>query len=301
MVKFDIVSGFLGAGKTTLIRKLLNALRDEKVVIIENEYGETQIDKDVLSVAGFEIYELTNGCVCCTLKEDFRLTLKEILNEKVDRIIFEPSGIFILSEIFELFRDLQISSRCALNSVTTVVDALHFFKHITGFSRFFTNQIELASSLVISKSQFVDPEEIKNIEAELRNINDSAKILTVNWESLSDQELVNLLASKTERASRKWPVPSLHDSLEHDFESFGTETMRVFEAEELEEILRMLSKGIYGDVLRGKGVVPSQGSFLEFNYVDGDYEIRELKEGARGAVSFIGTTLRNEKLRELFL
>src|SRR5690554_4658519 len=104
-VKMDIVSGFLGSGKTTLIKKILQSLPEEKIVIIENEYGEIQIDKEVLRVAGFDIYELTNGCVCCSLKEDFCLILRQILEQDVERIIFEPSGIFILSEVFELFKD----------------------------------------------------------------------------------------------------------------------------------------------------------------------------------------------------
>lgn len=95
MVKFDIVSGFLGAGKTTFIKKILKALDHEKVVIIENEFGEVSVDREVLEIEGFEVYELSNGCVCCKLKGDFLLTLRQILSQDIDRIIFEPSGIFI--------------------------------------------------------------------------------------------------------------------------------------------------------------------------------------------------------------
>jgi len=103
MVKFDIISGFLGAGKTTLIKRILNSLDfNEKVVLIENEFGDVSVDREVLEIEGFEIYDLSNGCVCCKLKGDFIFTLKQILTQKVDRIIFEPSGIFIIGEIFDL-------------------------------------------------------------------------------------------------------------------------------------------------------------------------------------------------------
>lgn len=297
MVKFDIVSGFLGAGKTTLIRQILKSLGKEKVVIIENEYGETQIDKEVLSVAGFKIYELTNGCVCCTLKEDFRLTLREILNQNVDRIIFEPSGIFVLSEIFELFKDLQISSRCTLNSVITVVDALNFFKHANSYSGFFANQIELASSLVVSKTQFVDKEEVKRINAELRRMNGTALIVDMDWEDISAYDLAHLLDRKPDRSLKKGPFQT-----DHDFESLGLQTSRTFEVKDLEQLLDTLKNGHYGEVIRGKGIVhASEGEgFLEFNYVDGHYEIEKLRESTIGAVSFIGTSLQTEELKRIF-
>lgn len=295
MVKFDVISGFLGAGKTTFIQKILKSLGDEKIVIIENEYGETQIDREVLSIAGFEIYELTNGCVCCTLKEDFRLTLREILNQKVDRIIFEPSGIFVLGEIFELFKDLQISSRCSLNSVITVVDALNFFKHVNGYSGFFANQIELASSLVVSKSQYIDDKEMGKIQDQLRQMNPTALMVTEVWEGLTDEKIFELLANKPERIVNKWPFQA-----DHDFETIGFQTTKRFTAEELGRILMLFEYGKYGQVLRGKGIVQGQESALEFNYVDGYFDIDELKESTYSAVSFIGTALNEEELKKAF-
>ncbi|MDA8226510.1 MAG: GTP-binding protein [Desulfitobacterium hafniense] len=295
MIKFDIVSGFLGAGKTTLIRQILKSLRDEKVVIIENEYGDTSIDSEVLSVAGFEVYELSNGCVCCTLKEDFRFTLREILKQKVDRIIFEPSGIFVLGEIFELFKDLQISSRCSINSVTTVVDALNFFKHVNSYSGLFKNQIEKATSLVVSKTQFIDDEEVSKINEDLRRINHSASIITKYWEGLTDQDVLTLLNKRPEPFFNSMPLPA-----GHDFESLGLRTTRIFELEQLKNILKICKNGDFGKILRGKGIVQAGNTTLEFNYVDGHYDITELTESSFGGVSFIGRNLKEKELMAIF-
>lgn len=302
MVKFNIVSGFLGAGKTTLIRQILNSVRDEKVVLIENEYGEASIDSVVLSCVGFEIYELTHGCVCCTLKEDFRRILKEILDHNVDRIIFEPSGIFILSEILDLFKDLQISSRCTLNSVTTVVDATNFFKHVNSYSAFFIHQIQSATSLILSKVQGVSAQDIVQITRELRKINTRAPILSKYWAELSPEDLSLILNREQSQALQKTGdsggKPPL--SPEHNFESFGLQTLKRFEFKQLRQILESCKNGEYGQIFRGKGILQSVNTFLEFNYVDGDYQFRELKESPLGAVSFIGRGLKTEELREIF-
>lgn len=302
MVKFNIISGFLGAGKTTLIQQILESLKDEKVAIIENEYGEISIDSTVLRRVGFEIYELTSGCVCCTLKEDFRRTLKEILDQNVDRIIFEPSGIFILSEILDLFKDVQISSRCTLDSVTTVVDAAKFFKQVNSYSQFFSHQIQAATSLVLSKIQQVSNQEVRLITQELRKFNAQAPILAKNWEGLSPEDVSLLLNQEQRQAVQKTGCNGgeLPLSPEHNFESFGLQTLKRFEFRHLRQILESCKNGEYGQILRGKGILQSGHTFLEFNYVDGDYQFRELKESPLGAVSFIGKGLKTEKLREIF-
>jgi len=271
MVKFDIISGFLGSGKTTLIRKILNSLdSNEKVVLIENEFGDVSVDSTVLEIEGFEIYEICNGCVCCKLKGDFIFTLKQILAQKFDRIIFEPSGIFIIGEIFNLLKDPQISSECFINSVTTVVDAQNFSNHIQSYSGFFRSQICSASSLVVSKTQLLMAEEISQIELELRMLNETATILGKDWSELSHEELLGLLDTKTVLM-----VNDIAHSLSHDFESMGLRTSRILELEQLESILKKCKNGGYGNILRGKGFIKSDNGFLEFHYVDGHYSILE--------------------------
>ena len=296
MVKFDIISGFLGSGKTTLIRKILNSLdSNEKVVLIENEFGDVSVDSTVLEIEGFEIYEICNGCVCCKLKGDFIFTLKQILAQKFDRIIFEPSGIFIIGEIFNLLKDPQISSECFINSVTTVVDAQNFSNHIQSYSGFFKSQICSASSLVVSKTQLLMAEEISQIELELRMLNETATILGKDWSELSHEELLGLLDTKTVLM-----VNDIAHSLSHDFESMGLRTSRILELEQLESILKKCKNGGYGNILRGKGFIKSDNGFLEFHYVDGHYSILESTGVSTGIVSFIGRDLQKELLTVAF-
>ena len=296
MVKFDIISGFLGAGKTTLIRKILNSLAsNEKIVLIENEFGDVSVDREVLEIEGFEIYELSNGCVCCTLKGDFIFTLKQILTQKVDRIIFEPSGIFVIGEIYDLFKDPQISSDCYINSVTTVVDAQNFSNHIQSYSGFFKSQICSASSLVISKTQLLVTEEISQIELELRMLNETATILSKDWDELSNDELLGLVDKKTVLM-----VNTLTHSQSHDFESMGLRTSRTLALEQLESILKKCENGGYGTILRGKGFIKSDKGFLEFQYVDGHYTISNSTGVTTGIVSFIGNDLQKEQLTVAF-
>lgn len=303
-VKMDIVSGFLGSGKTTLIRKILQSLPEEKIVIIENEYGEIQIDKEVLRVAGFDIYELTNGCVCCSLKEDFRLILRQILEQDVDRIIFEPSGIFILSEIFELFQDPVIAEACELNSVITVVDGVNFYRYAQGVTGFFANQIEGADVLLISKSQLVDLEQVEKIKEELRRMNSQAVIIAEPWENLGSKEIQSLMAGNI-LTKDSWKESlnggKMEESLSgHSFDTVGMATKKAFSLEGLEELLEGAQKGIFGDVVRAKGIVPNGNEFWEFNYILGDFDIRPTQGDFAGMVSFIGKDLDKEKITECF-
>ncbi|MDP4125736.1 MAG: GTP-binding protein [Bacillota bacterium] len=297
MVKFDIVSGFLGAGKTTFIKKVLESLdnQEEKLVLIENEFGDVNVDREFLKVSGFEVYELSNGCVCCKLKGDFLLTLKHILSQKVDRIIFEPSGIFILSEIVDLFKDFEISSKCYINTVTTIVDAENFSKHIQSYSYFFSNQISNASTLILSKTQFLKTEDIDVIRETLHGLNEKAVILTKNWTDLSPQEILDII--------EKEPAGTINGdstTLGHDFETLGIRTSIILEVNQLKSILEKCKAGRYGTILRGKGIINSGNKFLEFQYVDGHYTISESNDHLVGIVSFIGKNLEKQTLKEAF-
>ncbi|WP_066638717.1 CobW family GTP-binding protein [Desulfolucanica intricata] len=306
MVKLDIVSGFLGAGKTTLIKKILSACttNKEKVILIENEFGQVSVDSEILRIEGFQIYELSRGCVCCTLRDDFIFTLKQILTQNPVRIIVEPSGIFILGEIFDLFKDPEISSKCYINSVTTVVDGVNYCHQKNSFSSFLENQIANASTLVISKTQFLEPSKIPEIVKELQQVNDTAAITSKNWSNLSVQEILLLLDGNTKYALNNIissPAAGFqHSRHNHSFETLGLRTTRNIEKPELENILERFKRLEYGHILRGKGFIKANNTNLEFSYVDGKYNITKANSQIPGMVSLIGTGLQRDKLIAAF-
>ncbi|SDI30969.1 CobW family GTP-binding protein [Desulfosporosinus hippei] len=297
MVKFDIVSGFLGAGKTTLVKKILHSLDTcEKMVLIENDFGEINVDRELLEIEGFEVYELSNGCVCCKLKGDFLLTLKNLLSQKIDRIIFEPSGIFILEEIFDVFKDSEISGKCFINSLTTVVDVQNFSKNIQGYSEFFKNQIRHASSLVLSKVQFVNDYDLIHVENSLKSLNETAHLVTKDWAQLSTTDIKELINGSYNCVSNR---PKQY--LSHNFDSLGLKTSKNLSLDQLKNILEKCKKGHFGALIRGKGIINSGSQYLEFNYVAGEYSIMEGSEVAEGMVSFIGKGIAKEALASAFV
>ncbi|MEL7563902.1 MAG: GTP-binding protein [Dehalobacterium sp.] len=309
MVRLDIVSGFLGAGKTTFIKKVINSCitRHEKIVLIENEFGQINIDSELLKLQEFPIYELLQGCVCCTLKEDFFHTIKEILPQKPDRIIFEPSGIFIFNEIMDLFKDPKISSNCCLNSVTTIVDGQNFIKNNHSFAGFFDNQIANASTLLLNKIQNLSDAEINQITQQLRQKNKEASIITKDWDEFLGHEIMLILDGNIKYALHNLFEDLPENNIQHihhakqGFESVGVRTSRIFDLKELDHILKQFSNSHFGNVLRGKGIIRTKDTCLEFNYVNGQYQISPSTSSiATSIASFIGIGLEKEKLLSMF-
>jgi G3E family GTPase len=164
MIKVDVISGFLGAGKTTLVKKLLKAYKHEKVVLIENEFGEIGIDGDIVERDGFDVFEITSGCICCIMKKDFVTIFGKILQGyKPERVVIEPTGISILSEIIEVLKRPEFKDICEINSLITVIDGISYLEQRDVFVEFFEDQIINAGTLIISKSQFVDRVKIDEI------------------------------------------------------------------------------------------------------------------------------------------
>ena len=193
MTKIDIISGFLGAGKTTLIKKLLQeAFSGEKVVLIENEFGEIGIDGGFLKEAGVQITEMNSGCICCSLVGDFGTALKEVLDTySPDRIIIEPSGVGKLSDVIAAVeRVAQEGASLALNSFVTVVDAMKCKIYMKNFGEFFNNQVEHASAILLSRTQSVDEGKLHAAVDLLRQHNAKAAILTTPWDQLTGAQIV---------------------------------------------------------------------------------------------------------------
>ena len=198
MTKIDIFSGFLGAGKTTLIKKLLDeAFKGEKVVLIENEFGEIGIDGGFLKDAGVEITEMNSGCICCSLVGDFGTALKEVLTKFTpDRVLIEPSGVGKLSDVIKAVQNIEGEIDAKLNNFVTVADALKCKMYEKNFGEFYNNQIENAKTIILSRTQKMSEEKLEEAVAIIKKHNDKATIITTPWEDLSGATILSAMEKK---------------------------------------------------------------------------------------------------------
>jgi len=335
MTKVDIISGFLGAGKTTLISKLLKeALPDEQVVLIENEFGEIGIDGGFLKDSGVEIREMNSGCICCSLVGDFGTSLKEVVDKyHPDRIIIEPSGVGKLSDVIKAVKDLHIENEIRLNSASTVADASKVKMYMKNFGEFFNNQIEHAGTIILSRTQNVSEDKLKKAIEMIRSLNADAHIITTPWDSLDGKQILaamenvtnlelEMLAEQAEKTHEEHEHEHHHHDGEcchhdHDhehhhheghhhaddvFTSWGEETPNKYDKEALDAILKKLANtNEYGSILRAKGMLPANdGTWMYFDLVPEEYEIREGNPDYTGRICVIGAELKEDALKELF-
>ena len=197
MTKIDIFSGFLGAGKTTLIRKLISeAFKGEKLVLIENEFGEIAIDGGFLQDAGIEITEMSQGCICCSLVGDFGKALRQVVETyHPDRILIEPSGVGKLSDVIRAVQNLHMED-VTLNSFTTVADANKCKMYMKNFGEFYNDQIEHANSIILSRTDGIKPEKLEACVALLREHNQNATIITTPWDQLTGAQILETMEHK---------------------------------------------------------------------------------------------------------
>ena len=329
MTKVDIISGFLGAGKTTLIAKLLKeGLAGEQVVLIENEFGEIGIDGGFLKESGVEIREMNSGCICCSLVGDFGTSLKEVVEKyHPDRIIIEPSGVGKLSDVIKAVKDLHIENEIRLNSASTVADASKVKVYMKNFGEFFNNQIEHAGTIILSRTQNVSEAKLKTDIELIRSLNKDAHIITTPWDDIDGKQILDamenvtnleleMLAEAAAKVAEEHEHHHHHDGEcgcghdHHDdhhhadevFTSWGVETPNKYDKEELSEILRKLSEtDDYGNILRAKGMLPcTDGTWMYFDLVPEEYEIREGSADFTGRICVIGAELKEAALKELF-
>ena len=197
MTKIDIISGFLGAGKTTLIKKLLKeAFQDEKLVLIENEFGEIGIDGGFLKDAGVQITEMNSGCICCSLVGDFGTALKDVLNQyHPDRVIIEPSGVGKLSDVIKAVQGVEDAS-IQLNNLVAVVDATKCKMYMKNFGEFFNNQVESAKTIILSRTGKLSEEKLDVSVQMLRERNETATIVTTEWDQLTGKQILEAFETK---------------------------------------------------------------------------------------------------------
>ena len=375
MTKIDIISGFLGAGKTTLIKKLLaEAYRGEKLVLIENEFGEISIDGGFLKDSGVQISEMSSGCICCSLVGDFNKALKDVAEQfHPDRILIEPSGVGKLSDVIVAVENTAAETPgLKLNSFVTVADASKVKTYMKNFGEFYNNQIESAGTIILSRTQKLSREKLEAAAAMLREKNPDAAILTTPWDqldggtilsaiekvSLAEELLAKMRAEhEAEEAEHAHHHHGEHDEHRHGdhahgdheghahhdhgdhchdhedhhdhgdhghdhghecgdpgcschhhhhhadevFTSWGRETPKAFTQAGIEKILSALDSGAYGAILRAKGIVNGEdGTWIEFDYVPEEHEVRAGHPDYTGRLCVIGAELKEDKLAELF-
>ena len=374
MTKIDIISGFLGAGKTTLIKKLLDeAFEGEKIVLIENEFGEVGIDGGFLKDAGIEITEMNSGCICCTLVGDFNKSLREVMERfSPDRIIIEPSGVGKLSDVMASVIDMEKSEPVKMNALVTVVNAKKAAKQMKAFGEFFNNQIEHATCVILSRSQEATNEQVEFCTDQIKSLNPNATVITTPWDDINGKKILSAmegldnLAMKTlaemhhkedSDAHEAEHHHHDHDHEEHDghhhhdhdheehhhdhdheehhydhdheehhhdhdhdehhhhghghhhhhhaddiFDTWGRETPHVFTRDVIENALKAFrDNDDYGNVIRAKGMVSCEdGTWIYYDLVEGDYELRTGEPDITGKLVVIGTDLKDDAINELY-
>ena len=330
MTKIDIFSGFLGAGKTTLIKKLIKeAYAGEKIVLIENEFGEIGIDGGFLQEAGVNITEMNSGCICCSLVGDFSQALKKVSAQYApDRIIIEPSGVGKLSDVIKAVSSAKLEN-ALLNAFCTVVDASKCKMYMKNFGEFFNDQVENANCIILSHTDKTVDEKLANAVALLKEKNAGATLVTASWDTLDGKtilsamenknrlydDLENLLAEVQEHHHHDGECDDEdccchhheheHGHHHHDadevFTSWGVETTRKYGKEELESALSALqSEEKYGKVLRAKGIVAGESEWIHIDYIPEEPNVRNGKAGVIGRLCVIGCNLNENALKELF-
>jgi G3E family GTPase len=301
MIKIDVISGFLGAGKTTLIKKLLKACKDDKVVLIENEFGDIGIDGDIVERDGFDVVEITSGCICCIMKKDFAAIFGRIVKEyKPERVVIEPTGISILSEIIEVLKSPEFKDICEINSLITIIDGVSYLVQRDVFGEFFEDQIINAGTLIISKSQLVDSSTIEETIKSLRELNSKADIITDNWEVMNQEEVKMLLDLDLNVDFQDLFYTEYKPCSDNQFDALAIKTSKNFTEEGLKAVLERLKEVDFGMVIRGKGFLKGKGFGYEFSYANGHYEIYESKMNSSGKLCIIGKDLKAKKIKELF-
>lgn len=329
--KVDIISGFLGAGKTTFINKLLeNEEYKRDVALIENEFGDIGIDGDLISNPDINIKEINAGCICCSVADNFNSGIITIIEKyKPKRMIIEPSGVAKLSEIVSICNKDNIKDLLEINSIITVVDGTKFNLYLTNFSEFYINQIKNANFIFISRKENLG-DDLDKVINQIKGLNKKVKIInnleelnlekvdedirkrTLNKNSLDfnnvflHNEITSTVLSannkkKTviEKGSFKIANKGTINRTKDSFQSIGINTEKIFSEDELRYVIKKTK--YFGDILRVKGFVQlNENEYFQFNFVPDELEINIVKYKGTGKVSIIGQRLNKKGLESLF-
>ncbi len=333
MTKIDIYSGFLGAGKTTLIKKMIQeAYKGEQLVLIENEFGEIGIDGGFLQDAGINITEMNSGCICCSLVGDFGKALTQVIEQyHPDRIVIEPSGVGKLSDVVAAVEKV-ISDDVVLGYKVAVADAGKVKIYMKNFGEFYNNQIETADTIILSRTNAIPQAKLDAAVALLREHNDHAALVVAPWDELTGAQLQEAMEGQSSLQKEQEELEHHHEHHHHHdhdhehhhdheedcccghhdhdhhhhhadevFTSWGVETAGKFTVEGIQKALEALDTGSYGAVLRAKGIVAcADGGWIHFDYVPEEANVRMGSAAVIGKLCVIGSKLDEKAIAQLF-
>ncbi len=297
-MKILVISGFLGAGKTTFIKELAHRTRRD-FAVMENEYGEVGIDGQLLSGQGEEpseklnIWELTEGCICCSMKSDFASSILTIANTvDPEYLVVEPTGVGLLSKVMDNIRQIQYD-RISLLKPVTILDGNSFDRYLREFPEIYRDQIAAAGSILVSKMEGADGEELSRLYAELEKINPEAEIFTAHYTSNPDSWWEGLLARPLDE---KQAIQTRAET--PDLENLGLTNVELPSENHLLLFLQGVVSGVFGDICRAKGYLKAGRAWLRFDVVDRTYSVTGMEEMPDSRGVFIGKNLKRGLLRE---
>ena len=292
MIRLDLISGFLGVGKTSFCNLLLRHYVKQglRPVFIVNEFGKTGLDADIIKADGFVVLEIEGGCICCTLKDDIGKAIISVVDKfSPTNIVFEPSGIFIFDNFFDIFKQQEISKICEIGSVLTIVDGVNFSFSKTIYGSFIYNQIKNAETILLSKLEKIT-HDAEEIICDIKNINPNAFIMHKVWEDLSDKDFELLL--NQEKGLRI-------DHHAHHHSNLNTFTIKIdkpFSKDKLNSFIDECKSGAFGELCRVKGIVNVEGQNILLNIAMQDAVQEKFKGMSAQTLTFIGQTVKEDEI-----
>lgn len=312
-VKVDVFSGFLGAGKTRLIKKLIEEnYYDEQIAIIENEFGEVSIDGEILRKTNTRVTEINSGCICCQVSGDFKKSLLEVVeNYDVNRLIIEPTGIAKLTDLKKTFQESELVDLFEVDRLITVVDCEKFSVYLKNFRNFYIDQIKAANLVILSRVQNIDSSQLSKVKNEIKKINDSLLIIDKIWDNAHSKELIKEIKVESNIFNNKVNGKGIFKSNKSavlvkdetsNFQTFAVTINRTISKEELINKFKFISNSDdYGQVIRAKGIVNMNNKMGQFDFTLSDFSIEEINYVGEGVISFIGLNLNKNEITKFFL
>ena len=294
-MKILLVSGFLGAGKTTFIKELAKNINLE-FVVLENEYADIGVDKDFLDEKNLNVWEMSEGCICCSMKGDFKSSIKKIYSEiNPEYLVVEPTGIGMLSSIIENIREINNNDIETLSPIT-LIDITSFSEYLETFNNFFTDNLKNTGKVILTKLENSNYFEIENIKNEILKINNNLEIITDDYRNFQKEWFANLLNKSIDNK-----IIDKNFSLKThiNLRTFSKENVNLKTMDELGLLLNRLVNGDFGKIYRAKGIVKIDGYWGKFNLVYKNFEMEPISDAKTTKIVIIGNNLDIENLKNI--